>query len=137
MTTYLAHLATNAKILSASPDLGLEAIKITPGTYALFSDDLETAKQHYAEFDELMEPNAAVRIYEFAQDPDEDAIRELLERDVVLGEEQGAKIIEERLWDPAGRVPDAEWDRLIAETLVETFDDDVTGGGEPVSSLRD
>lgn len=120
MSTYLTHLAVDAKTLPASTEFGYEEIAVSPGTYLQPSETEEQAREHFRELDELLEPNAELRIYRMDdEDYDINEIQQLLDDDVVLDSTHGAEVIEYRAFAGVPRQSPGD----LSEALDATFEE--------------
>lgn len=116
---YLVHLAVDPVTLPASPENDWPEITVTPGTYLSAAATKAEAAQAFADYDELLEPNAELRVYLIDGDYDIDAYQATLDRDEVLTEDtHHARVVAYRAFAGVPRMSAQEMSNLFDETFV-------------------
>lgn len=119
-TTYLVHLAVDAKTLPGNAENGYPEIKVTPGTYVIPTETEDEAREFFRDYDELLEPNAELRIYRIDRDYDIDAYQAVLDQDRLLtAQEHGAEVMEYRAFAGVPRRTAGDLSDLLDETYEE------------------
>lgn len=118
MSTYLTHLAVDAKTLPGNQATGLTELTVTPGTYLIPTETEAQAREAFESYDELLEPNAELRIYRIDRDYDIDAYQAVLDDEQILTpEDHGAEVIEYRAFAGVPRRTSRELSDLLDETV--------------------
>ena len=103
--------------LPASPENGWPEITITPGTYVAAVPTKTQASQAFADYDELLGPNAELRVYLIDGDYDVDQYQAVLDRDEALTEdEHHARVVAYRAFAGVPRMTAQNMSDLLDET---------------------
>lgn len=120
MSTYLTHLAVDPKTIPGNPESGLPEVRVTPGTYAIPTETEDEARAAFRDYEELLEPNAELRIYRIDRDYDIDEYQAVLDDERPLTvEDHGAEVIEYRAFAGVERRTARELDEMLDESVIE------------------